>query len=217
MKDETSFTAQRNEMVDYQLIRRGIHDPRVLDAMRTVPRHRFVLPEQLPYAYSDGPLPIGYGQTISQPYIVAFMTQLLQIRSNESVLEIGTGSGYQAAILSRLAEKVYTIERHASLAQRAQTILEELGYDNVHIYVGDGTLGLPTYAPYDAIMVTAAAPRVPSSLLEQLTPSGRLVIPIGGRGAQYLDLWTRTDEGFDSTRVLQVAFVPLIGEDGWQE
>lgn len=217
MDDETFFAAERKAMVETQLLSRDIRDPAVLAAMQTVPRHQFVLPEQRSYAYVDGPLPIGYGQTISQPYIVAYMTQLLQITAMDRILEIGTGSGYQAAVLSLLAKEVHTIERHPELAHCAEAILQTLGYANVQVHIGDGTLGLPRYAPYDGIIVTAAAPQVPQVLLDQLAEGGYLVIPVGGRGAQYLDLWTRTPQGLDSERVLPVAFVPLVGRYGWKE
>jgi protein-L-isoaspartate(D-aspartate) O-methyltransferase len=210
-----SFTDERLKMVDEQIHARGIRSPRVLDAMRTVPRHRFVLDSYISMAYADRPLPIGEGQTISQPYIVALMTDLLGLEGNETVLEIGTGSGYQAAILSRLARQVHTIERIPNLATRAALILQEMKIDNVHIHTGDGSCGLPEFSPYPAILVTAAAPRVPEPLLKQLTPEGRLVIPVGMRFGQDLEVWTQTSTGPRRKRVEMVAFVPLRGKYGW--
>jgi protein-L-isoaspartate(D-aspartate) O-methyltransferase len=214
---EEELTAERQRMVAEQMVRRGIHDPRVLEAMRSVPRHRFVLPEHLNLAYSDGPLPIGQGQTISQPYIVALMTELLSLSGNESILEVGTGSGYQAAVLACLAHTVYTIERHAGLSRRAQQILQELGASNVQVEVGDGSVGLPAFSPYDGIIVTAAAPAVPPALLDQLAEGGRLVIPVGGRGGQMLECWQRGGQSFTCLPSIPVAFVPLLGEAGWHE
>ena len=176
-------------MVNEQLLRRGIKDPRVLDAMQTLPRHSFVPTEDQRLAYSDSPLPIGYGQTISQPYIVALMIEMLALKGSEIVLEVGTGSGYQAAILAYLTREVHTIERHPGLARQATIILEHLGLHNVYVHVGDGSAGLPEYAPYDAIIVAAAAPKVPPALLDQLAPGGRLVIPIGMRDGQLVERW----------------------------
>jgi protein-L-isoaspartate(D-aspartate) O-methyltransferase len=203
--------------VRQQLAARGIHDPRVLDAMRQTPRHRFVPREELAYAYADGPLPIGDGQTISQPYIVALMTQMLKLHGDETVLEIGTGSGYQAAVLARLARQVYTIERQASLAENARQVLQSLALTNVEITIGDGSLGLPQYAPYLAILVTAAAPEVPQPLLDQLAEGGRLVLPVGGRGMQFLEYWERHGQDYKHETGIPVAFVPLRGEYGWKE
>jgi protein-L-isoaspartate(D-aspartate) O-methyltransferase len=217
MTDEKPYASERHRMVDTQVARRGIRDKRVLEALRTVPRHLFVAKEYRHMAYTDGPLPIGSGQTISQPYIVALMTDLLSLTGNERVLEIGTGSGYQAAILGVIAREIHTIERHASLAGRAEGILEELGLENVHVHIGDGTLGLPEHAPFDAIVVTAAAPRAPKALLDQLEQGGRLVIPVGSLGAQFLERWTREGEECRSKEIIPVAFVPLIGEQGWNE
>jgi protein-L-isoaspartate(D-aspartate) O-methyltransferase len=203
-------------MVDNQIARRGVRDKRVLEAMRAVPRHSFVQPEYQYLAYTDGPLPIGNGQTISQPYIVALMTELLELEGHEKVLEVGTGSGYQAAILGYLSREVYSIERHADLARYAAKILEQLGFDNVHVHVGDGTLGFPAQAPFDAIMVTAGAPSVPRVLLDQLAEGGRLIIPVGSRGGQYLERWQRQAEDFGHETLIPVAFVPLIGDEGWK-
>lgn len=215
MEDPNRMQALRDEMVDRQLVGRDIRDARVLAAMRRVPRHLFVLPEHIHMAYADGPLPIGSGQTISQPYIVALMTQLLSLSGDECVLEVGTGSGYQAAVLAALAAEVHTIERHAGLAERAAGVFADLGIENVHVHVGDGSLGYPPAAPYQAILVTAAAPQAPRALLEQLDKNGRMVIPVGSRLGQYLQTWVRREVGFDHRTHVPVAFVPLRGEFGW--
>lgn len=215
--NEDDFYAARQKMVKEQLAMRDIQDPRVLEAMGSVPRHSFVPPEHQQMAYADGPLPIGSGQTISQPYIVALMTQLLELKGDERVLEVGTGSGYQAAVLAYLAREVHTIERHANLARFSARLLRDLGFENIHVHVGDGSLGVPEYAPYQGILVTAAAPDVPRSLLHQLAEGGRLVIPVGGRGGQYLERWTRHEGQFEQESVAPVAFVPLLGQFGWQE
>ncbi|MEA3350651.1 MAG: protein-L-isoaspartate(D-aspartate) O-methyltransferase, partial [Chloroflexota bacterium] len=175
-KQEDQYTAKRETMVREQIERRGIHTPSVLEALRAVPRHLFLPESSRRRAYSDGAMRIGHGQTISQPYIVALMTDLLKLQADEIVLEVGTGSGYQAAILSHLAAEVHTIERHPSLSDAAKLTIESLGIDNVHFYVGDGTLGLAEHAPYDAIIVTAAAPKVPRPLLDQLDEGGRMVL-----------------------------------------
>ena len=217
MDEEAFYTQERLRMVVEQIQARHIYDERVLEAMRKVPRHRFVPPEHWHLAYADCPLPIGQNQTISQPYIVSLMTELLLLGGNEVILEIGTGSGYQAAILSLLAREVYTIERHQHLATQAAEVLAELGLTNVHVHVGDGSLGWPEHAPYDGVIATAAAPRVPKPLLEQLADGGRLVIPVGGRGGQYLERWLRQGEKFKHEQGVPVAFVPLLGEYGWQE
>ena len=215
MPTDERFAALRERMVREQIEPRGVTDPRVLDAMRRVPRHLCVPPDYRDLAYSDGPLPIGHGQTISQPYIVAYMTALLRLKGDEKVLEIGTGSGYQAAVLAHLAREVHTVERIPALAEQAAERLRQLGYTNVTVHLGDGTLGLPQFAPYDAILVTAAAPQVPQSLLEQLADGGRLVIPVGSRGVQYLERWLRFGDEFHRQVLDPVAFVPLIGEEGW--
>lgn len=217
MADEAHFTRQRKTMVADQIVARGIHDPLLLDALMEVPRHRFVPAEYVNMAYTDGPLPIGHGQTISQPYIVALMTELLHLAGEESVLEIGTGSGYQAAVLARLARRVYTVERHPELAERAERILQELGITNVQVHIADGSLGMLKYAPFEAIIVTAAAPGVPKPLFDQLAPRGRLVIPVGASGVQDLQCWQRKENDFECESVLPVAFVPLRGEHGWKE
>ena len=217
MAEQNLYQLQRERMVKEQLIRRDIRDQRVLEAMRSVPRHAFVPPEHQHMAYGDGPLPIGSGQTISQPYIVALMSQLLNLNGDEKVLEVGTGSGYQAAVLAHLAQEVHTIERHTNLAEQAGHTLRDLGYDNVHVHVGDGTRGWSQAAPYDAIVVTAGSPKVPKSLLSQLDDGGRMIIPVGGRGNQRLERWYREGDDFRRERILPVAFVPLLGEEGWQE
>ncbi len=217
MEENDRFVIERERMVEEQLMARGIRSKRVLEAMQQVPRHRFVPPEHRHLAYADGPLPIGNGQTISQPYIVALMTQLLVLEQDDKVLEIGTGSGYQAAILGYLSKEVHTIERHELLIKRAAAILQVLGYTNVHVHLGDGSQGLPEYAPYNGIVVTAAAPRVPQPLLDQLVEDGRLVVPVGGRSGQFLERWYRRAYGYDSDQIVPVAFVPLLGEHGWKE
>lgn len=217
MEEDTLYKLERQRMVNDQLAGRDIRDPRVLEAMSVIPRHRFVPLEHLHLAYSDGPLPIGGGQTISQPYIVALMTQLLVLDGQEKVLEIGTGSGYQAAVLAFLAQEVHTIERQARLAELAESTLHELDIQNVHVHTGDGSQGLPSQAPFQAILVTAAAPEVPRVLLEQLDENGRLVVPVGGRFGQYLERWRRRGSEFSQEVLVPVAFVPLLGRYGWKE
>ncbi len=204
-------------MVERQIRRRGIRDRRVLDAFRSVPRHCFVPPRWRDQSYEDHPVDIGYGQTISQPYIVALMTEALHLRGDERVLEIGTGSGYQTAILASLCAHVYTVERIAELSDAARKVLGELGYTNVSYRVGDGTLGWPEEAPFDGIMVTAAAPSVPESLKQQLGEGGRLVMPVGGRGGQDLVVLERRGEEFRRERLCGCVFVRLIGREGWPE
>jgi protein-L-isoaspartate(D-aspartate) O-methyltransferase len=216
MDDSPERRAQRARMVDYQLRGRDITDPRVLEVMGRVPRHLFVPQDSSHLAYSDMPLPIGQRQTISQPYIVALMTQCLELKGEETVLEVGTGSGYQAAVLAGLARKVYTLERLAELADRARELLEHLGIDNVEVRHVDGSGGLPEHAPYDAIIVTAAAPRAPQPLLDQLAEGGRLLIPVGGVDGQMLERWRRHSGRVDGERIVPVAFVPLVGEFGWR-
>ena len=206
----------RKRMVEEQIVRRGVHDPRLLSVMGDVPRHRFVLADDLAWAYADGPLPIGHGQTISQPYIVALMTDLLQLNGVERVLEVGTGSGYQAAVLGRMAAEVHTVEVIPELAAQATKILAELGFSNIQVHDGDGSQGWPAASPYNAILVAAAAPSVPQPLLDQLAEGGRLVIPVGDRGNQQLECWTRTGQKFERRVSLQVTFVPLRGEYGWK-
>ena len=198
-------------MVAAQIEERGVRDPRTLAAMRKVPRHLFVPPQMVHDAYSDHPLPIGHGQTISQPYIVAFMTEALGLRGGETVLEVGTGSGYQAAVLAEIAARVYTIEIVAPLAEESRERLARLGYGNVEVRAGDGYQGWPERAPFDAVIVTAAASRVPEPLKEQLKDGGRLVIPVGD-SAQELVVITRRGTRYAEERVLPVRFVPMTGK-----
>jgi protein-L-isoaspartate(D-aspartate) O-methyltransferase len=206
----------RQVMVREQLEHRDITDPRVVAAMREVPRHLFVPPVWRSEAYSDKPLPIDEGQTISQPYMVAIMLQLLALQGNERVLEIGTGSGYQTAVLSRLAAQVYSLEYFPALAEHARSLLHRLGYNNVQVLVGDGGLGLPTYAPYGGIIVAAAAPRPPAPLLRQLAEGGRLVIPVGTTSRQELLRITKQAEAYQEERGVHCRFVPLLGVEGWE-
>ena len=217
MEDEAQFTILRHRMVTEQIIARGVQNERVLEAMRRVPRHWFVPEEYANIAYSDSPLPIGHGQTISQPYIVALMTELLELDGEENVLEVGTGSGYQAALLAFLARQVHTIERYSELADHAEAALRRMQSSNVMVHVGDGSLGLPDYAPYQAIMITAAAPHVPQPLFEQLADGGRLVLPEGGAGGQMLDRWRKHGIELKQEHIAPVAFVPLRGQHGWKE
>jgi protein-L-isoaspartate(D-aspartate) O-methyltransferase len=215
--NEGNYLTERERMVREQFIRRDITNQRVLSAMRKVPRHLFVPREHRHLSYSDCPLPIGQSQTISQPYIVALMTQMLSLEGGERVLEIGTGSGYQAAILSLLAEEVHTVERLENLAARAQECLNKLDIKNVYVHVGDGTRGWPEYAPYNAVVATAAAPEVPRPLLDQLADGGRLVIPVGSRIGQVLERWIRDGDEFKHEQTVPVAFVPLLGDFGWKD
>jgi protein-L-isoaspartate(D-aspartate) O-methyltransferase len=217
MQAGLDFEEQRNRMVNEHLLGRDIRDLRVLEAMRAIPRHLFISPEYAVHAYADSPLPIGNEQTISQPYIVALMTQLLNLQGSEKVLEIGTGSGYQAAILAHLASEVYTVERIAPLARKAEATVRQIGLKNVYFQIGDGTRGWAEYAPYDRIIVTAAAPKVPGALLEQLVDGGLLVIPVGGRGNQTLQRLQRKGQDYVSEVIVPVAFVPLKGDFGWEE
>jgi protein-L-isoaspartate(D-aspartate) O-methyltransferase len=217
MQDSDLFYMARRKMVDVQISARGIHDTRVLQAFLGVPRHLFIPRDLQPEAYEDHPLPIGFNQTISQPYIVALMTSLLRLEGNEKILEIGTGSGYQAAILSRLACSVHSVERITELAVSAKKCLEELDYKNVFIHVGDGSLGWPAEAPYDCILVTAGSPHVPEDLLDQLKIGGRLVIPVGERWRQMLEVWTKQNGKIEKEEILPVIFVPLKGKQGWQD
>lgn len=212
-----NYGLNREEMVKTQLIPRGIHDPLVLDAMRKVPRDPFV-PEKLKkHAYEDGPLPIGQDQTISQPYIVALMTEALGLNGENKTLEVGTGSGYQTAILAELSRAVYTVERIESLQNKAKSILEQLGYKNIYFKVVNGTLGWDEHAPYNAIIVTAGAPKIPNPLIEQLEEGGRLLIPVGDRFGQELIRITRQGGHISKESLGGVRFVNLIGEYGWQE
>jgi protein-L-isoaspartate(D-aspartate) O-methyltransferase len=208
--EEASFARAREAMVATQIASRGIHDPKTLAALRKVPRHLFVPPATAAQAYEDHPLPIGHGQTISQPYIVAFMTEALGLTGGESVLEVGTGSGYQAAVLAEIAAHVRTIEIVAPLAEEAAALLKRLGYANVEVRAGDGYQGWPEAAPFDAIMVTAAAPRVPEPLKQQLKDGGRLILPVGDEW-QELVVVTRRGDRFEEKQVLPVRFVPMTG------
>jgi protein-L-isoaspartate(D-aspartate) O-methyltransferase len=206
----------RDRMVDIHLARRGIRDERVLEAMRTVPRERFVREDLEEFAYDDSALPIEEQQTISQPYIVAAMIEAAEIEPDDRVLEVGAGSGYAAAVLGRIAAKVFAIERHPALVKLARERMAALGYDNVDIRVGDGTRGLEEEAPFGAILVAASGPEVPSALKHQLAIGGHLVIPVGGRDHQQLCKVTRISENrFEEDNLGAVMFVPLIGEQGW--
>ncbi len=212
---EDQFAAARERMVAQQIAARGINDPRVLAALRRVPRHLFVPRHLWDQAYDDYPLPIGADQTISQPYIVALMTELLEVKEQDRVLEIGTGSGYQAAILAELAAAVFSIDRMGGLADQAAAVLASLGYSNVQIRVGDGTLGWPEEMPFDAIIVTAGAPKVPRPLTEQLALGGRLVIPVGDMFTQTLTLIRKSRDGLRFEYHGGCRFVRLIGKYGW--
>jgi protein-L-isoaspartate(D-aspartate) O-methyltransferase len=210
------FAAERFSMVESQLRQRGIHDERLLAAMSTVPRHEFVSQQNWNEAYADHPVPIAEKQTTSQPYMIAAMVQAAEIKPEDRVLEIGAGSGYQTALLAELASQVFAVERYASLAETAQKTLERLGYCNAKIVTGDGSLGFPEAAPYDAIIVSAAAPRIPQALMDQLAVGGRLLIPIGDSEQQILQLIQRHADGTTSVCTLEgCRFVPLIGEQGF--
>jgi len=212
-----AFERERQRMVEEQIMGRGISDERVLKAMRTVPRHEF-LPEAIRgNAYVDQALPLGEGQTMSQPYMVALMTELLKLSGTERVLEIGTGSGYQAAVLAELCEKVYTVERIKVLADKARATLDRLGYRSVALKVYDGTYGWKEMSPFDAIVVTAGAPHVPDALVEQLREGGRMVIPVGDRYGQRLIKMVKTAGGVITEQSVPCVFVPLIGNHGWKE
>ena len=211
-----SFLTQRRSMVESQLRARGIRDERVLAAMFRIPRHEFVSEEHRDQVYEDHPIPIGEGQTISQPYIVAIMLEALALDPSDTVLEIGTGSGYQTALLAELVRQVYSVERYASLARAAQATLARLGFNNVEVLVGDGSRGLPDRAPFDAIVVSAAAPQIPPPLFEQLREGGRMVIPVGPAHAQELQL-VRKHEGQPVVTSMEgCRFVPLIGSEGYR-
>jgi len=209
------FKSLREEMVTEQIMGRGVVTPRVIEAFRKVPRHLFVPEEFRSHSYNDHPLPIGEGQTISQPYMVALMTDILNLSGEEKVLEIGTGSGYQAAILAELGKEVYTVERHRALAERAEKVLKDLNYQNVRVLVGDGTKGWKEFSPYQKIIVTASAPDVPQPLFEQLDEMGRLAIPIGGRWSQDLVLVEKRKGNMITKSICGCVFVPLIGEYGY--
>ena len=206
----TDFSVRRKAMVETQIRERGVKDQRVLTALGKVPRERFVPAEARSRAYDDSPLPIGFGQTISQPYIVAYMTEALGVTAADRILEIGTGSGYQAAVLGELAREVYTIEIVPDLARRAEATLKELGYTNVHVRAGDGYAGWPQHAPFDRVLVTAAPAEIPAPLREQLGPGGRLVIPVGEQGqTQWMTILDKTAQGIVSRRTIPVQFVPF--------
>ena len=209
------FMGERHAMVDEQLRRRDIVDERVLEAMETVPREAFVDADDQKRAYHDMPLAIGFGQTISQPYMVALICQVAEVRDGEKVLDIGTGSGYQAAVLAELGADVHTIERIPELAEKARERLAKAGHEPVHVHVGDGSLGLPDEAPFDAIVIAAAAPELPMALYEQLVPQGRLVAPIGGPEGQRLEVAIRSPEGPAVIRSVPCRFVPLVGAQGY--
>ena len=217
MGEPDEHAAERRSMVEHQLRRRRIADERVLAAMEKVPRHRFLPSPTDPAAYGDHPLPIGDGQTISQPYMVALMTEALCLTGDERVLEIGTGSGYQAAILAELAREVYSVERFPGLAERARALLADLGYSNVTVIVGDGSLGHPEAAPYDRIIVTAAAPEIADPWVEQFVEGGILVVPLGDRWGQTLTRATMHRGKLDQASLGGCVFVPLVGEHGWDD
>ena len=213
-QDADPFYAQRNRMVESQIAGRGITDEKVLEAFRQVERHKFVLPEYIPNAYNDSPLPLIEGQTISQPYIVAFMTDVLNLKKTDKVLEIGTGSGYQAAILAEICDSVFTIEIFETLGERARDIFDKLGYSNIFTKIGDGYKGWPEYAPFDAIVVTAAPEKIPLPLQEQLAEGGRMIIPVGGSNIQQLVLLRKRNGKIREESILPVRFVPLIDSEG---
>lgn len=210
-----SFTADREAMVEHQLRRRGIHDQRVLEAMRTVPRHEFVRRPDWTSAYADHPVPIAEQQTTSQPYIIAAMLQAAEIKSSDRVLEIGAGSGYQTAVLAELASQVFAVDRYPTLVDAAREVLDRLGYHNIALVAGDGSLGLPQAAPFDAIIVSAAAPGVPQTLVGQLAPGGRMVIPVGNADQQVLKLVRNHGDHISETILEGCRFVPLIGQAGF--
>ncbi len=211
------FAEERKRMVEIQLKGRRIKDKRVLEVMGKVPRHRFVEKELQRTAYADYPLPLGQGQTISQPYMVALMTQCLKLKGEEKVLEVGTGSGYQLAILAELASEVYSIERVESLSRRAAKILRELGYTKMQFKVGDGTKGWEEHSPYQSIMVTAGSPDIPPALIDQLAEGGWMVIPVGGSVSQELMVFRKRKGKVEKKNICGCVFVPLVGEFGWKE
>lgn len=219
MSEPPDFTRARQCMVDQQLAGRGIRDRKVLDAMRLVPREAFIAAQLTAFAYQDGPIPIGEGQTLSQPYVVALMLEACAIAAQDKVLEIGAGSGYVVALLSHMARKVFAIERHAILTTQATKRLQQLGCNNVEILCADGTEGLPAEAPFNAIIVSAGSPRIPGALKQQLAIDGRLVIPVGlnGHGQMLTRLTRQAEDAFESKQLVQVSFVPLIGRYGWAE
>jgi protein-L-isoaspartate(D-aspartate) O-methyltransferase len=210
------YVVLRKRMVEEQLMSRGINNRRVLDVFGKIERHKFMPKDLASNAYADFPVPIGEGQTISQPYIVALMTEYLSLTGQEKVLEIGTGSGYQTAILAELSKEVYSIERFENLAKNAQRILNELGYANIKIKVGDGTLGWPEVAPFDRIIITAASARIPLPLSEQLKDNGKLIMPLGESYSQVLTLFEKKKDRLESTQICGCVFVPLVGKYGWK-
>ena len=214
--NEHRFEEELKEMVDL-IIKRGVRSANLLAAMRKVPRHLFVPEENRHWAYSDAALRIGHGQTISQPYMVAAMTDALQLKGDERVLDVGTGSGYQAAILAHLAKEVHTIDLVPELAEGAKNLLTSLGFTNIYFHIGDGTLGLADKAPFDAILVAAAAPKVPQPLLDQLAEGGRLIIPVGSRHMQQIEIWERRNGKLKQRTGERVIFVPLLGRFGWEK
>lgn len=214
---EDKYKKKRESMVDSQIVERGIRDRRVIEVMKTVPRHLFVPENMIEYAYDDRALSIGEGQTISQPYIVALMTELLELKGDEKVLEIGTGSGYQAAVLSYLAKEVFTVERISSLAEEAKRRFEKLGIKNIKVFIKDGTEGLPEHAPFDRVIITAATPEIPPPLIGQLKNHGIIVAPVGDRYTQYLLKGIKRDKELEEHYLIPVAFVPLIGKYGWRD
>ena len=211
------FKALRDKMVETQIVQRGITDTRVIAAMRKVPRHEFVSPRDIPLAYDDMPLSIGEGQTISQPYMVAVMTQSLELKGEDRVLEIGTGSGYQAAILAEICDEVYTIERKEELARRAEHLLKNLSYHNIKVKVADGSMGWEENILFDAIVVTAATPTPLDNLMSQLKDNGRMVLPIGDRLGQVLTLMTKHKDRNERKEICHCVFVPLVGRFGWNK
>lgn len=213
----TDFYLAQEKMICDQIVHRGIFDNRVLHAIRSVPRHLFVPEEYQNSAYNDCPLPIGFGQTISQPFIVAYMVSLLQIKLNAKVLEIGTGCGYQTAILAHLASTIVSLEIIPGLAKSAEQTIRGLKLENIRIIIGDGSLGWPNEAPFDSILMSAAAPRVPKPLLAQLADGGRLILPVGDRGFQHIEIWHRIGSNFSKIEGIPVAFVPLRGKYGCKE
>ena len=217
MPEKDEFLQSLRDMVERQIKDRGVTDKLVLEAFLKVPRHQFVPELYQEEAYMDHPLPIGNGQTISQPYIVALMTAQLHLNGDEKVLEIGTGSGYQAAILAELVREVHSVERFPELAEQAKENLGRVGIENVQVHIGDGSLGWPQAAPYDGIIITAGTPAVPEGLVDQLAEGGRLVAPVGSRWRQMLELWIKQEGKIEKEEVLPVVFVPLIGEKGWRE
>ena len=214
--ENNDFFHNHLRMVDEQIIKRGISEKRLIDALMSVPRHHFVPDGSKHLAYTDGPLPIGFGQTISQPYIVALMISQLQLLGAEHVLEIGSGCGYQAAVLSHMVADVTSLEIIPELAMRATQTINSLGINNVNVIVSDGSVGWVKKAPYDAILVSAAAPQVPAPLLDQLAVGGGLILPVGSRGYQQLEIWRRSNTGFKKATGIAVAFVPLLGKHGWK-